>query len=304
MGDALGRLTIHHLRVFLAVAHHRSFTKAAGELGLTQAAVSAQIRDMARILGAPLFEVLGRKVALTHAGEDLEPRAAAAVGLFAEIGEHFTALRGAGAGRIRIGASSSVGTYVLPDLLATFEKSYPGVEITLEILNSALIEDRVVANDFDLGFVGHPPASADLEGEQFLEDEIFFAAAPDHPLARRAKVHPAQIVGERLIVREPGSGTRRTMEEHLQGLGLVFPRVLQLGAVEAVKQAVMSGLGISYFSALTVRRELREKRLVRLPIRSLMIPRCFLFVHRRDKRLTPALSAFLDFLRDQPCHRE
>jgi len=304
MGDDLGRLTIHHLRVFLAVARHRSFTRAADELGLTQAAVSTQVRDMARILGTPLFEVLGRKVVLTHAGEDLEPRAAAAVRLFAEIGEHFTALRGAGAGRIRLGASSSVGTYVLPDLLATFEKSFPGVEITLEILNSALIEERVVANDFDLGFVGHAPAAPELEGEQFLEDEIFFAVPPDHPLARRAKVHPAQIVGERLILREPGSGTRRTMEEHLRSLGLVFPRVLQLGAVEAVKQAVMSGLGISYFSALTVRRELREKRLVRLPIRILMLPRCFLFVHRRDKRLTPALGAFLEYLRDQPCHRE
>lgn len=304
MGDPFSRLTIHHLRVFLSVAHHRSFTRAADELGLTQAAVSSQIRDMARILGAPLFDLLGRKVELTHAGEDLEPRAAAAVKIFAEIGEHFTSLRGAGAGRMRLGASSSVGTYVLPDLLATFEKMFPGVEITLEILNSALIEDRVVANDFDLGFVGHPPASEDLEGEQFLEDEIFFAVGADHPLAHRTKVHTAQIVGERLIVREPGSGTRRSMEEHLRRLGLAFPRVLQLGAVEAVKQAVMSGLGISYFSALTVRRELREKRLVRLPVRSLMLPRCFLFIHRRDKRLTPALSAFLDYLRDQPCHRE
>ena len=218
--------------------------------------------------------------------------------------QHFNSLRGAGAGRIRLGASSSVGTYIIPDLLATFERIHPGVEITLEILNSALIEDRVVANDFDLGFVGHPPASEELEGEQFLEDEIFFAVAPDHALAHRTKVHPAQVIGERLIVREPGSGTRRSMEEHLQRLGLVFPRVLQLGAVEAVKQAVMSGLGISYFSALTVRRELRERRLVRLPIRSLMIPRCFLFIHRRDKRLTPALVAFLDYLRDQPCRRE
>ena len=99
-----------------------------------------------------------------------------------------------------------MGTYVLPELLATFEKTFPGVEITLEILNSALIEDRVVANEFDLGFVGHPPASADLEGEQFLEDEIFFAVAPDHPLAHRTKVHPTQIVGERLILREPVPG--------------------------------------------------------------------------------------------------
>lgn len=304
MGGPFSRLTIHHLRVFLAVAHHHSFTFAAKELGLTQAAISAQIRDLSRILGAPLFEVLGRKVALTHAGEDLEPRAAAVVRLFTEIGEHFTALRSPGSGRIRLGASSSVGTYVIPDLLASFEKMYPGVELTLEILNSRLIEERVVGNDFDVGFVGHPPASENLEGEQFVEDEIFFAAAPDHPLAHRPKLHPAQILGERLILREPGSGTRRTMEEHLRRLGLVFPKVLQLGAVEAVKQAVMSGLGISYFSGLAVRRELHEKRLVRLQVRSLILPRCFLFVHRRDKRLTPALGAFLEFLRDQPCHRE
>lgn len=303
MGDPYGRLTIHQLRVFLAVARLRSFTRAAKELGLTQAAVSAQVRDLSRVLGAPLFEVLGRKVELTDAGEDLEPRAAAAVGLFEEIGERFTALRGVGTGRIRLGASSSVGTYVIPDLLAAFERLYAGVEVTLEILNTALIEERVVSNEFDLGFVGHAPESPELEGEQFLEDEIFFAAAPGHPLAGRARVHPGQVLAERLIVREPGSGTRRTMEEHLARLGLVFPRVFQLGAVEAVKQAVMSGYGISYFSALTVRRELEDGRLVRLPARGLALPRCFLSVRRRDKRLTPALGAFLDFLREQPCRR-
>ena len=302
--DTVPRLTLHQLRVFLAVARNRSFTRAAADVGLTQAAVSAQIRELGRILGTPLFDVLGRTVQLTDAGRELEPRAAEVVDLVAGIGAGFAALRGLDSGRIRIGASSSVGTYELPTLLADFERIHPGIEVTLEILNTALVEERVLTNDFDLGFLGHPPASPALAGEEFLEDEIFFAAAPGHPLARRARIRPEALAGDRLIVREPGSGTRRSMEEHLARLGLAFPNTLQLGAVEAVKQAVMAGLGISYFSGLTVRRELREHRLVRLAARSLSLPRRFLFVRHRSKRETPSLAAFLGHLRNQPCHRD
>ena len=179
-GRRVRQVTIHHLRVFLAVAHHRSFTRAAAEVGLTQAAVSAQVRDMSRILEAPLFEILGRKVALTQAARTSS-----------RVLRRRQALRGdrralRRAARRRGGPDPARRELLGGDLrsarlLATFEKSFPGVEITLEILNSALIEDRVVANEFDLGFVGHPPASADLEGEQFLEDEIFFAAARPIP---------------------------------------------------------------------------------------------------------------------------
>lgn len=296
--DELRRLTLHQLRVFRAVAELRGFTRAAESLGLTQAAVSAQMRELSRLLGTPLVEVLGRAVHLTDAGRLLLVHARRAEDLVRSIAQEFAALRG-GAGAIRIAASSTVGTYVLPELLAAYTARHPGVDAALHIANSAVVAEGVAHNDFDLGFIGSPPGSPELTAETFLEDEIFFAAAPTHPLARRARLRAKDLVTARLFVREPGSGTRRAMEDHLARLGLAFAHRAQLGAVEAIKQTVMAGLGVSYFSGLTIRRELHEKRLVRLPVAGLAVPRCFYVIRHRQKRETPALAAFLGFLRQR-----
>jgi DNA-binding transcriptional LysR family regulator len=290
-------LTLHQIRVFRAVAARRSFTRAAEGLGLTQSAVSAQIRELAAILGAPLFDILGRRVHLTAAGQALEAQAALLEGIVGEIGQHFAELRGGAAGRVRIGASTSIGTYALPALIAGFAAGRPGVEVTLEILNSALVEQRLLDNAFDLGFIGTPPSATELVAAPFLEDEILFACAPGHRLAGKTLAAPERLVAERLIVREPGSGTRRTMEAHLERLGILFPAVMQLGSVEAIKQAVRAGLGIAYFSGLAVAEELREHRLARIRVRGLAVRRSFLVVRDRRKLGTPALEAFLSFLR-------
>lgn len=297
MDDLFGRLTLHQLRVFRAVARLRSFTKAAAEMGLTQSAVSVQIRDLGAILGAPLFDVLGKKVHLTDAGRLLEEHAARAEGLVREISEDFSVIRDLGAGSVRIGASTSIGIYYLPPLLAEFSTKHPRVAITLAIENTAHIEEMLLRNEFDLGFMGARAVSKDLVSEPFLEDEIFFACAPGHQLATAAAVTPDRLARERLIVREAGSATRATMEAHLLKSGLAFGDTMTFGSVEAIKQVVMSGLGVAYFSTLTVCNEIAAGWLTKIRVRGLAASRTFYIVRHRSKKETPALAALAAFAR-------
>ncbi len=297
MHDQFDRLTLHQLRVFRAVARERNFTRAASQLGLTQSAVSVQVRELGIILGAPLFEVLGKKVHLTDAGHLLEEHAARAEGLVREISQDFSALRKIGAGSVRIGASTSVGIYYLPPLLAEFSTKYPRVAVTLAVENSAHIEEKLLRNDFDLGFMGAPAASGDLVSEPFLEDEIFFACAPGHPLANESTVTPHRLSRERLIMREAGSATRAVMEAHLSKRGLAFRETMTFVSVEAIKQVVMSGLGVAYFSTLTVCNEISAGWLVKIRVKGLAASRTFYIVRHRNKKETPALAALGAFAR-------
>ncbi|NOY45441.1 MAG: LysR family transcriptional regulator [Deltaproteobacteria bacterium] len=293
----LRRLTLHQLRVFRAVARHRSFTRAGEELGLTQPAVSAQIRTLTDILGVPLLEQLGKKVTLTQAGQDLLEHAERMEAIVREIGEGFAALREGTGGRVRVGASTSIGTYYFPTLIAEFTAAHPGIEVTLEIENSAHIQERLLRDEFDVAYVGAPVDVPELVGRAFLEDEIFFACAPGHPLASAPVVSLGDVVAHKVFVREPGSATRRALEARLAAQGLTLGRQAQLGSVEAIKRSVMAGLGVSYFSELTVREELSEGRLKRLAVQGVRVVRTFFEVTHRDKRKGPALEAFTNFAR-------
>ena len=295
MAEELSRLTLHHLRIFRAVARHRSFTAAATEFHLTQSAVSVQIRELGIVLGTPPFELIGKKVHLTDAGRLLEVYAARMDGWLREMSQDFAAFRESGTGLVRIGASTSLGTYYLPSLLAEFSVRYPRVKVTLVIENSAHIEERLLTNEFDLGFIGTAGASRGIVSEPFLEDEIFFSAGPGHPLARTRAIAPERLSKERIIIREPGSATRATMEAHLSRRGISFPHFMELGSVEAIKQVVMSGLGIGYFSALTVCNEISAGWLVRLRVSGLTAGRTFFIVQHRLKKETPMLAAFIAF---------
>jgi len=295
MDEDFSRLTLHHLRIFRAVARHRSFTLAGAELHLTQSAVSVQIRELGIVLGTSPFEMIGKKVHLTEAGRLLEVYAARMDGWLREMTQDFAVFRENGTGLVRIGASTSLGTYYLPALLAEFSASYPRVKVTLVVENSAHIEERLLTNEFDLGFIGTASTSRDIVSEPFLEDELFFCCAPGHPLARARSIAPERLSKERMIIREPGSATRATMEAHLNRRGISFPHFMELGSVEAIKQVVMSGLGIGYFSALTVCNEISAGWLVRLRVNSLTAGRAFYIVQHRLKKETAMLTAFIAF---------
>ena len=295
MKEEFTRLTLHHLRIFRAVARHRSFTAAAAELHLTQSAVSVQIRELGLVLGVPPFELIGKKVHLTEAGRLLEVHAARMEGLLREMNQDFASFAESGTGQVRIGASTSLGTYYLPPLLAEFSAGHPRVKVTLVVENSAHIEERLLTNEFDLGFIGTAGVSRDIVSEPFLEDELFFCCAPGHPLAHARSVGLETLIRERMIIREQGSATRATMEAHVKRRGIVFPHFMELGSVEAIKQVVMSGLGIGYFSALTVCNEISAGWLVRLHISGLTAGRTFYIVRHRLKKETRMLADFAFF---------
>lgn len=292
------RLTLHQLRVFLAVVRRRSFTRAAEELLISQSAVSAQIRELTGQLGVPLFDLVGKRIFVTEAGRVLEEQAIRVEEIIEEIDRRFLARREGGAGVVRVGGSTSIGTYVLPSVIAGFSSLRPLVEVSLEIENTAHIEARLLRNEFDVGFVGGPLSSTELAGEALIEDEIFFACAPSHPLAGRRELSVEHLAGAKIFVREAGSATRRAMEDYCRDRGVRLGAPVQLGSIEAIKQAVMAGLGISYFSSLTVRNEMEERRLVRLRIGAVGLHRTFSIVTHRRKRLSPAMDDFIQYVKN------
>lgn len=288
------RLTLHQLRVFLAVARRRNFTRAAEDLLISQSAVSAQVRELTDLLGVPLFDQVGKKIHITEAGRLLEAQAVRVEGVVGEIDDEFLSRREGRSGAIRVGGSTSIGIYVLPSFIAAFSAVHPGVEITMAIENTSEVEARLLRDEFDVAFIGRPVSSAALAARDLFEDEIIFACAPSHPLASGGAPSARKISGEKLFVREPGSATRRTMEERCLRRKMVFDNHTQLGSVEAIKQAVMAGLGISYFSSLTITHEMETGRLVPLPVRGLKVQRTFYLVRRKSKRVTPALRDFIE----------
>jgi DNA-binding transcriptional LysR family regulator len=289
------RLTLHQLRVFLAVARRRSFTRAAEELLISQSAVSAQVKELTGLLGVPLFDQVGKKIFVTEAGRVLEEQAERVGSVVAEIDREFLAWREGSAGVVRVGGSTSIGTYLLPSLIAGFSAIHPRVEVSLEIENTAHVEERLLRSDFDVGFVGGLLSSPQLMTEPFVEDEIFFACAPTHTLVSSRPLSAERLREEKLFVREAGSATRGAMENYCRKKEIPLENTIQLGSIEAIKQAVMAGLGISYFSSLTVRHEVETGRLVRLKVKGIGLRRTFFLVRLRQKRETPALRNFIEF---------
>jgi len=291
-------VTLRQFEAFLAVARAKSFRRAADLLHLTQPALSQHVRELEGELGARLFDRLGRTIALTEAGRLLEEHA---VRLFATlqgardaIGE----LQGLTRGSLLIGGSTTPGIYVLPRLIAAFRARYPGIQVSLRIANSRVIEERIRANELDLGVVGgHILGPGERCLAAGLLDELVLIVPPRHPWARRRAIPPAKLAGERLLMREEGSATRQVTARALTAAGIKFSVAMELDHTEAIKQAVMARLGVAFVSIHAVRGELAAKRLRALRLQGLPIRRHFHVIHHEARTLPPAARAFVEFLR-------
>jgi DNA-binding transcriptional LysR family regulator len=288
-------VTLRQLKVFESVARHLSFSRAAEELHLTQPAVSMQVKQLEEQAGLPLTEMVGKKVFLTVAGEEVARHARRIAQQLREAEESLDAIKGVRGGRLSIGVISTA-KYFAPRLLAEFRRDKPGIELNLRVNNRETVVRQLADNEIDLAIMGAPPQEFATVAEPFADHPLVIVAAPDHPLAGRDKI-PAALLGEEtFLIREPGSGTRAAMERYFADAGITPRHTIELLGNETIKQAVMAGLGLAFISSHTVQLECEVGRLVKLPVVGTPVIRRWFVVHRADKALLPVAETFRSFL--------
>ena len=289
------RYTLRQLDTFLEVVRTESVSGAAGKMNVTQPAVSMQLRQLEDAFGVPLIEVVGRRVRLTEAGRDVEQCAADAVARLKELDDRLAAPRGLKKGKVDL-AVVSTAKYFMPMLLVRFRSKYPDVAISLQIHNRESMMKLLARNEVDLIIMGRVPSTMDCSSTEFATNPMGVVCAPNHPLSRRRNADFSTLHQQDFVVREPGSGTRSTMEKLFAERNVAVNVVMEMPSNESIKQAVMAGMGMSFLSLRTVRHELASGHLVLLDIDGLPIIRHWFVTHLSAKRLSPAAEALKHFL--------
>lgn len=298
-------MNLHHLRIFHTVAATGSFTGAARRLGISQPAVTIQVRELEAASKVRLLERRGRRLELTESGRALFRVSQRIFGLVDEAEALLAEVGSSVAGELRISGSGTSGAYLLPPILTAFHRRYPSVRVQLEISNSRRVLDQVLGFDADLGLLGAPDGTPTigvtndprLVVQPFIREPLVVTVPPRHPWARRRIVTAADLGTQPLILRESGSASRRVVESRLEEAG-VTPRIaMELGSNEAIKHAVEAGVGIAVVGTRVVAREVADRRLRILRLRGRGLALRFFFVHHRDRAQAPVLQAFLALAR-------
>jgi DNA-binding transcriptional LysR family regulator len=296
-------INLNHLAIFHAVAQAGSMTRGAEHLDISQPAVSKQVQGLERALGVHLFDRIGRRVFLSSAGEVLEDYARRLFALAHEANEAMADVRTAGRGNLAIGASTTIGTYLLPGVLAEFWRRHPRVEVLVRIENTEQVHRRLAGHELDLGLTEGLVEEDELAAEVFYRDELVLIAAAGHRLAGQARVPLSAVREEPFILREPGSGTRAVEERALARLKLRVRVVMALGSTEAIKRVVAEGVGLAVVSRLAVAAECAAGTLAVLAVAGLRIERPLHLVRRKGRRDGPAMQAFCGVLREKTADR-
>jgi len=291
----LRHATLHQLRIFLAVARHCSFARAAEELHLSPPTLSLQVKQLAETVGQPLFEQLGKKIFLTAAGRTLAEACADIEGRLERLSQDLAALRGVEKGSLKIAILTTV-KYTVPKLLGGFCAAHPGIEVAMVVGNRENLLHRLAQNQDDLYIMGQAPEHMDVVSEEFAQNPLVLVAPPQHPLVGQTGVSPLRLKDEPFILREPGSGTRLTAERFFSGHGVTLKNRLEVGSNEAIKQTVAGGLGLAVLSATTVVSELALRELVLLDVVGFPLIRRWHVVYPKGKKLSAAAVAFKAWL--------
>jgi DNA-binding transcriptional LysR family regulator len=286
-----------HLRTFLAVVRRMNFTRAAGDVHLSQPAVSRRIHQLERELGVVLFEQVGRTVRLTDAGRVLAGEADRILGDLERLKEAIAGFRSADRGSLRIGASSTPGLYVVPHVLGPYCRDYPAVELSYRVENSSQVEQLLIRNEIDLGFVGARRLGDELVCELTQPDVIACVVGRAHPLARLAEVPAAALGAYPWILREPGSATRGLVDEWAAQKRLRPARIIELRYPEAIRELVRAGVGVGFASELGIAPAVRAGDLARITVKGMALKRNLSLVRHKDKRPTPVMATFVNCAR-------
>jgi len=294
-------INLLQLEAMVRLVEERSFSRAAKRMFLTQPSLTKHIRNLEDALGAKVVNRASRAFTLTPEGRVVYDYARRILKLREEAADRVMRVRASEAGDIRIAASTIPATYILPSAIAGFRKRFPEIRTAVRAADSSEVIDTVLENGAEIGFIGKKPASAKLADEPLWQDRMVLAVPAAHPWARRRTVRVREIGKEPFVIREKGSATREAFERCLAESSATdlsrFSVVAEMGSSEAVKEAVIAGVGISVLSVHAIRRELKAGVLAALSIEGCPIERSFHLIYRRQFDLMTHHKIFLEFIR-------
>lgn len=285
-------MTFRHLRIFLAVCDHKNMTRAAKALYLSQPSVSQAIAELEIYYGVKLFERLNHRLYLTAAGERLQSYARHILNLEEQAKKELSDHKESGS--LRIGASLTIGTYLLPGLISAFREKMPQVEIFSLVENTNVLQKMLLEDRIDLGLVEGLVNSPDIVEKNIRDDELVVVCAPQHPFVKKKKITISDLAGLSFIVRESGSGTRAIFENAMQDAGVTWKPAGIYNNIEAIKHAVRANLGLAVVPRISIGEELKAGSIIQIKVAGLKLVRKFNFIYHRQKFFTKAMQTLID----------
>lgn len=289
------RYTLRQLEVFLSVARHENVTRAAAELGMSQSAASEALHELEHQFSLQLFQRTGKRLQLSELGRSLRISAESLRAQASELEARLA--QESGVGTLRIGATLSIGNYLVPPLMARFMAEHSGARVTLHVANTAEVARKVINFELDMGIVEGELMEPELEVSRWRADELAVFCAPEHPFAKKRALFDRDLREARWIVREPGSGTRQAFERAMQGLLPELNVALELQHTEAIKSAVRAGLGVGCVSRIALEEAFEHGSLVACNVPRRNLRRHFFFLLRRDRYQSLAMRSWLALCR-------
>lgn len=286
----------NELLIFITVAEEKNLFRAAEVQNLTQPDISRHIQALEEYYGAVLFEKSGKGVELTPAGAALYTHAREILDLYRASRKAVADIVELVTGKLTIGASLTIGEYILPRMLATFSQRYPKVNYSVIIGNTEFIHERALEGSIDFGLVEGHIEDKQLEVKEFLKDEMVLIVSKQHFLAKKKYVIREDLEAVTFVMREEGSGTRLALEEVLKEISLKPEKIITLGSTQAIKEAVEAGLGISFLSKWALRKELQLGTLKAVRVKDLNITRGFYLIRHKERLESKACSEFRRYI--------
>lgn len=293
----LDQITIHQLDLFLVAAKLKNFSRAADQMAISQPAFSAQIIKLERILGSPLFERIGRRIELTEAGSVFETYAHKTLATLREGKQAIDDMSKKVIGSLRIGASTTVANYILPESLGVYKSRYPEGKIEMMVGNTNQIEQALLRNEIDMGIVEGPVGNKSVEVYLFRSDELVVIFSPKHRWKGKKKINFEEFIEEPLIIRERGSGTRKVFMDIISKKSTApLNIIMELGNTEAIKKSAQAGLGVAVVSKSAIETELLSKKLFFTVIDGYRFERRLTMIILKNRYLSNPLKAFMSIL--------
>ena len=286
--------TLNQLRIFLKIVQTQSVTKAAEELHLTQPAVSIQLKNFQDQFEIPLTEVLGRKIYITDFGKEIAVSAENILNQVYAINYKTLAYQGQLTGRLKISVVST-GKYVMPYFLTDFMKQHSGIELLMDVTNKNKVVESLESNEVDFALVSILPSTLEIEQMELMQNKLYLVGNTERKFKKVQAVNEL-FEGLSLIFREKGSGTRQTMENFINKNNISVLKKMELTSNEAVKQALLAGLGYSIMPLIGIKNELHNNELQIIPIKGLPITTTWRLIWLKAKKHSPVSLAFLDYL--------